>query len=339
MKTKSRAGAVSSIPPKVRDLVRASREAMILNAAAAHEIFDAIRPRGSSASEVSRAKRLSPRAVELVLNALVAEGFLKKRAGVYFNSPIAKKYLVTSSPASIIGSLQHGNNVTKRWARLDEALKSGPIRETPKWERGKAVRETAVFARAMFVNARDAAAALPEMVDPRDCRSLIDIGGGVGHFSFFLCKKYPRLTATVFDFPATLREARKYFKMYRMGGRLRAAPGDFTKTELPRSFDAALVSQIIHSYGEKENLALFRKVYRCLNPGGIFILRNFLLNPDRTSPSNAAVFAINMLVNTRRGRTYSFDEVTGWMRKAGFRKIRRVGRPAFGDASVMTAEK
>jgi cyclopropane fatty-acyl-phospholipid synthase-like methyltransferase len=123
---------------------------------------------------------------------------------------------------------------------------------------------------------------------------------------------------------------------------MRALAGDYKKGELPRPFDAVLLSHIIHGMGEKGNRRLLNKVYRCLEPGGILILRDFLLNEGKTSPANAAVFAVNMLVNTENGRTYTFGEVRRWLSDAGFHKIKCVSRPSASgkdNASVMTALK
>jgi predicted O-methyltransferase YrrM len=329
----------SNMPSEIRDLVKMSRKGIVLFAAAEHEIFDAISPFGSTAAQVGRKRRLNARAAEIVLNALAAMGMLRKRGDAYFNTPLTRRYLVSTSPDSVIASLQLSNQTTKGWSGLDEILKTGKGAVEPVPGRGGSAREAAIFARAMSVGAGDAAKALPKMADLSGCRNLIDLGGGAGHFSYYLCKAYPRLTATVFDLPPTIRETRKYLKEYGMGRRMKAVAGNFARGELPAGFDAALISQIIHSLGEKENVALLRKIHRCLNPGGILIVRDFLLNRDRISPFNAALFAVNMLVRTKSGRTYTFDEVKEWMRAAGFTRIRRAGPPAFGDASVMTALK
>jgi len=332
-------GKPSNIPAVLRDLVAMSRKAIVLFAASEYEIFDAIGQRGSTAADVSGKKRLNPRAVEIVLNALAAMGMLRKRGGSYFNTPLTRRYLVSKSPDSVIASMRLSLRTTKGWARLDEILKTGKGIVEPALERHGSPREAAIFARAMSVGARDAARALPKMVDLSKCRSLIDVGGGAGHFAYHLCKAYPRLTATVFDLPLTIRETRKYLKEYGMGGKIRAVSGNFKTEELPAGFDAALISQIIHSLGEKENLALLKKIYRCLKPGGILMVRDFLLNSDRVSPFNAALFAVNMLVRTKSGRTYAFEEVKAWLHAAGFTNTKRAGPPSFGDASIMTAVK
>jgi len=330
------------MPQEIRRLIAHSLHAMILAAAAEHNIFDAVGNGGATARQVRAKLRLDQRGAEILLNALAAMKILRKKGNHYTNTPLSRRYLVSDSPTSILESLQNINNLYKTWSHLDQVLRTGRQRGSPPWGRKSGMRRTAVFTRAMYNGGFEAAAALPDTVDLSGRRRLLDIGGGPGLYSFNLCRRYTDLTATVLDLPTTIRETRKYLKKYGMGKRMRALAGDYKKGELPRPFDAALLSHIIHGMGEKGNRRLLNKVYRCLEPGGILILRDFLLNPGKTSPANAAVFAVNMLVNTENGRTYTFGEVGRWLSDAGFRKIKRVGRPSASgkdNASVITALK
>ncbi len=65
------------------------------------------------------------------------------------------------------------------------------------------------------------------------------------------------------------------------------------------------------------------KIFNVINPGGKLIVQDFFLNQDQKSPQFAAIFALNMLLHTDGGRTYTFDETENWMREAGFLKLTR----------------
>lgn len=69
---------------------------------------------------------------------------------------------------------------------------------------------------------------------------------------------------------------------------------------------------------------LFRRCRRALAPGGRIVIRDFILEPDKTAPKSAALFALNMLVNTRAGSTYNEAEYRSWLREAGFDGIQRI---------------
>ena len=103
-----------------------------------------------------------------------------------------------------------------------------------------------------------------------------------------------------------------------LGERVSAVGGDYLRDELPAGNQLALLSNIIHSLGPEANRTLFGRIFRSLEPGGRLILKDFFVERDRTGPLWPAVFSINMLVGTEEGRSYSEEEVLGWLGDAGF---------------------
>ena len=47
-------------------------------------------------------------------------------------------------------------------------------------------------------------------------------------------------------------------------------------------------------------------------------IRDVVMEPDRTRPAFGAFFAVNMLANTQRGGTFTFDEIAEDLQAAGF---------------------
>ena len=98
------------------------------------------------------------------------------------------------------------------------------------------------------------------------------------------------------------------------------AAGDFYVDELPQGADFAWVSAICHQHSRQHNRELFAKVFRALAPGGRIGIRDVVMEPDRTQPREGALFAINMLVNTETGGTFTFAEYAEDLQAAGFEK-------------------
>jgi len=98
--------------------------------------------------------------------------------------------------------------------------------------------------------------------------------------------------------------------------------GDFLEVDFGSGYDLILMSHILHSNSPEECEALIMKGYHALEKGGRLLIHDFILNEDKISPPSAAIFAVNMLVNTQKGRTYTKREISGWMKKAGFKEIR-----------------
>ena len=147
-----------------------------------------------------------------MLNALAGMKFVRKRGERFRNTPFSRRYLVSSSPRNILGILVHFGNLARAWAGLDDVLVSGKPYWDTALQRGRRERSAAVFARAMYDIGRGVAGKLAAQVDLSGCKSLIDIGGSNGVFSYFFCRRYGGLKAVVFDLPGIIVETKKYLR-------------------------------------------------------------------------------------------------------------------------------
>ena len=110
--------------------------------------------------------------------------------------------------------------------------------------------------------------------------------------------------------------------------------GNYYKDEFPGGHDLALISAIIHSNSPEQNLDLYKKTFRSLISGGRILVRDHVMNQDRTHPRDGAIFAINMLVGTSGGGTYTYKEIEDGLSRAGFTKIRLIRQGEHMDAVV-----
>ena len=94
--------------------------------------------------------------------------------------------------------------------------------------------------------------------------------------------------------------------------------------DLPSGCDIALLSAIIHQNSPQQNVELYRKIYHALDSGGTLIIRDHIMDESRTDPPAGALFALNMLVNTQAGDTYTFREVKDTLKSAGFVEVNLV---------------
>jgi hypothetical protein len=142
------------------------------------------------------------------------------------------------------------------------------------------------------------------------------------------------MKATLFDLPEVIEMARERLKAEGLLDRTTLVAGNFHKQELPEGNDLALISAIIHSNSPEQNLDLYRKVFRSLNPGGRILIRDHVMEPDRAYPKSGALFAINMLVGTEGGGTYTYKEIEDDLLTAGFTKVRLIQQGEQMDALV-----
>jgi SAM-dependent methyltransferase len=174
---------------------------------------------------------------------------------------------------------------------------------------------------------------LLKALDLRGVKRALDLGGGPGTYGIALAKR--GIDVTLFDLPDTIEIAHE---MIRKAGvrNVTFRGGDFHFDDIGNGYDLALLSQVLHSHSPIENRALLGKVFDALAPKGTIAIHEFALAEDRASPIAGALFSVNMLVNTTEGRSYSPKEMSGWLMKAGFGRIKKVG---LGDTVVMTGRK
>jgi SAM-dependent methyltransferase len=175
-------------------------------------------------------------------------------------------------------------------------------------------------------------------IQPLPFRHVLDVGGASGTWTIVLLKGNPQGRATIFDLPHVIPMARRRLRALRVGARIRLVAGDFYRDELPKGADLAWVSAIVHQNSRAENRELFRKIHRALEPRGRIAIRDVVMDRSRTSPLPGALFAVNMLVGTRGGGTFTFGELREDLAKAGFGGARLVRRGE-GNDSVVVATK
>jgi len=170
-------------------------------------------------------------------------------------------------------------------------------------------------------------------VDLTGVRRLLDVGGGSGANAIAFARAAKELQAEILDLEQVLPLTREYIAAAGLSDRIQTRAGDLKAAAFGAGFDLVWVSAICHMLGEDENLDLFRRCREALAPNGRLVVQDFLLAPDKTRPRSAALFALNMLVGTRAGSSYSVDEYAAWMKSAGFSDMTH--RPLPGPTGLM----
>ena len=153
--------------------------------------------------------------------------------------------------------------------------------------------------------------------------SVLDIAAGSGVWGIALAEQSPLVSVSAVDWPPVLKVTKKVFQRHGMGKRLKTIPGDLLKVDYGAGHQVATLGHILHSEGDVRSRQLLRKVFKALAPGGTIAIAEFVPNDARTGPPAALIFALNMIVNTTDGNTFTFAEMSRWLREAGFEKPRQ----------------
>lgn len=304
-------------------------EARLVQTAVELAIFDRLEHSALTAREVAGALDLDPKATELLLNALASLDLLSKQAELFTLTAISTKHLLRKSPRYVGGMIRFDASLWKSWEQLPDAIRTGqPVRPANMYQDDP--NETEIFINAMdsLVKARGDAEAMASAIDWSGVTELLDVGSGPGTYPAALCERFPELHATIFDLPGTLTITDRYVREAGMTQRIRLIAGDYRKDPIPGRYDVVFLSNIIHGEGEKDNASLIQKLAANLKAGGRLVVKDHILDDNRTTPPVGAIFSLLMLLTTVSGRCYSLSEIKGWMEQASLSGIQRVDLPA-----------
>jgi SAM-dependent methyltransferase len=280
------------------------QELILVAAAVKINLFAQLKEKPLAAEQLAKATNCNLRAVQYLLTALVAADYLMEKNGSYSLTPLAKKYLSDPQAKDYLGwFFLHNFRLIQRWLTLPDVLKTG----SP--EAGDRFTESVEgFIKAMDIYAAATASEVVSLCLQKApaAKTALDIGGATGTVAKLLARQ--GLKVTLFDTEAVAELVAPTLPEIKVIG------GDFNKSIPDGPYDLIYLGNITHIYGPKNNELLFKNCFQQLNPNGVIAILDYV---QGLSPS-APFFAINMLVNTTTGGTWSKADYLSWLKKAGF---------------------
>jgi (2Fe-2S) ferredoxin/predicted O-methyltransferase YrrM len=329
LKAKDAAGV---LPDDMVETIRGFMPSRAILTALELDLFTAVGD-GGTARQIAAKIACPPRSTEMLLNALVSLRLLGKSGELYTNSPLASRFFVEGMPDSARMAQLHIANIWKGWSTLTDAVKAGTsvaARSSNGWVQP--------FIAAMDHNARGRARAVVQATGVNGAKRMLDLGGGSGAYSIAFANAAPQLQAEIVDLADVIPITQEHVRKAGLADRITTRAGDMLTVPLEAGrYDLVLLSAICHMFSPEENRDLFQRIHKALAPEGRLVISDFILEPEKTAPRFAALFALNMLVNTRGGASYSEPEYDAWLKHAGFAETKRVRMP--GPAGLMIGTK
>lgn len=316
---------------------------LMLEAAIRHRVFDAIDEGPKDVEQLAGATGASKRGLRILANGLVGLGFLGKNAeGRYTLTPESAAFLVSTRPGYRGGFFRHiSTQLMPKWLELSEVVRSGrPAAAVNQQGDGSAFFQE--FVEDIFPMSLASARTLADHLGlARSERpvSVLDLAAGSGVWGIVLAQASPNVRVTAVDWPGVLPVTKRMAERHGVADRFRFVEGDLDSADFGRDHQVATLGHILHSEGERRSRDLLRETFAALAPGGTIAIAEWLVNEDRTGSVPGLIFAVNMLVNTDEGDTFSVGEIGSWLREAGFEDVRTLDVPGPSPLILATRPK
>jgi ubiquinone/menaquinone biosynthesis C-methylase UbiE len=328
-------------PQRIYQFAFAYAPPLVLEAAIRHHVFDVLDSGPKGLKAISEATGASERGLAAILDVLVGLEFLSKDGeGVYALTPESAAFLVSTKPEFQGGLIRHtSEHLLPKWLSLNEVVGTGrPAQAVNQQKTGAEFFEKFVndiFPMSYHV-AQELAAHLKLSTTTKPVR-VLDLAAGSGVWGIALAQASKQVSVTAVDWAGVMPISRANAERFGLAARFTFHAGDLQQADFGSGHDVATLGHILHSEGVERSKKLLEKTFTALAPGGTIAIAEFLVNPERTGPMNGLIFAVNMLVNTERGGTYSFEEIAGWLREAGFVNARTID--THGPSPLILANK
>ena len=328
-------------PERLMELSFAYAPPLIISAGVSNKVFDSLEDGAKTSEQVAKETGASARALPILMNALVGLGLLKKhRQGKYSLTPESATFLLSNKPgthAGFFGTI--APQLISRWLRLSDIVRQG----RPAVSVNQETEGTEFFSQLVeniipmsYPPAQKLGDHL-KLARTRNEIRVLDLAAGSGIWGIVLAQKSPRVRVTAVDWAGMIPTTKRITRNFGVTDRFQFIEGDLLEANFGNGYDIAILGHILHSEGEERSRELLKKTFRALKSGGTIAIAEWLVNDQRTEPLPSLMFAVQMLVNTEKGDTYSFNEIKSWLKEAGFKKARKLEAP--GPSPLILATK
>ena len=291
-------------------------------------------PRGLTIADLAQAVTISPTAAAVLLDVLLASGYVRRRGDHYTNGPWVKKW-ITDPATGIPHVLMLQGHAWGRLSDLAATLRTGrPAIDYHQSLVAEPSEKQAAYTRAMEEISRWI---LPKFLKriaiPSQAKRLLDLGGAHGNYGLAVARRFPGLRPTVLDLGGPIATAREMRLRRGSADDIDFVVGDILQDDLGDDWDVILYNNMIHLFTSQQNREILSRVYDALRPDGVLAIQDQFLGIGRFQDRLAAFTSLNYF--TVGGRSYRIKETHELLRNTGFLRIKTKPYPASPTALIL----
>jgi ubiquinone/menaquinone biosynthesis C-methylase UbiE len=302
-------------------------------------IFEALKDNSKTLDEIAVATQLNAHALRSFLGALTSADYLTYNDGKFKITPVVRKWLLKDAKQSLYDQLIFSDIMWDWMTEMRSFLKTG---------KGLQYHETFTaqqwdhYQKGMLAVAKATSAEVGKKTPvPVGATHMLDIGGSHGLYSAEICKRQPQLKSTILDLPQAVEKAKPILATLYTGDGIQYKAGNALEEDLGEQvYDLVFMANLVHHFTHEQNLALCKKIYKALKPGGYLIIQEFLRPESPKSADQVASVLDVFFALTSTSGTWSLKEISGWQQTAGFSPKKIVKFLAIpGNAQVVGVKK
>lgn len=253
-------------------------------------------------------------ALESLLNALTASGYLIKRNNGFLLSNTTKKYLIKKSN-TYMGDMMYILNMYKNFEFYQKRLEGQTLKV-----------DSQLWKDITTATSRMAKPAIEKLVTlhpslKKEKITILDFGCGKGDYLKLLANINPKLRGIGIDFDLkVINSAKNNIKKAKLSNRIQIIKSDFNNFNLGKKVDSVMFNHIFHLLGDKTSFNLAEKASKLLNKNGRICVLELLKKSD-TNQKFPAFFDMNMKLHFKEGKCFVKKELHALLKKAGFSDI------------------
>lgn len=281
------------------------------------DLFSRLSPHTKTLSELTSEVGIPQHRLVTLLTACVSLGLISLAEGRYANAPASEVYLVRNARAYFgeYFRFQVDRQIYPLLLDLDQALQGRATRSL--YEHMSNPEEADYFTQAQHAGSLGPAAVLQKTVDLSRAKRMLDVAGGSGAFTITICRRHPHLRATILDFPAVIEIARRFVHEAGLHDRVDYIGGDAATQQWPGQQDVVLMSYLLSGVAGNLISRFFTQAFQALEPGGLLLIHDFMVDDDRTGPRNAALWFMTFLFDPE-AISFTPSELLEYTEDAGF---------------------